>query len=66
MLEILDKSLAAGAIRYIGGLAKAPMVEADAAVLRCEHWYLLPPAHMVATRPVGEDDSRAIAILFVV
>jgi hypothetical protein len=31
--EILHKSLAARAMRHIEGLSKAPMIEADAAIL---------------------------------
>src|SRR4029450_1558324 len=64
--EVLHKGLTARAIRGIKGLSKAPMIEADAAILPRQHRHLLPPAQVVATRPVGKDDGRALSMHLVV
>src|SRR5262245_13549424 len=64
--EILHKGLAARAMRGIKGLSKAPMIEADAAILPRQHRHLLPPAQVVATRSVGKDDSRTLSMRLVV
>src|SRR5262249_6211289 len=42
------------------------MIEADAAILPCQHRHLLPPAQVVATRPMGKDDRRALSMHLVV
>jgi hypothetical protein len=65
-LEILHKGLATRAIRDIEGLSKAPMIEADAAILPRQHRYLLPPAQVIATRPMRKDDSRTLSMRLVV
>jgi hypothetical protein len=64
--EVLHKGLATRTIRAIEGLAKAPMIEADAAILARQHRYLLPPAQMVATRPMRKDDGRALSMHLIV
>src|SRR5215510_3412959 len=64
--EILNKSLAARAIWGIEGLSKAAMIETDAAILPRQHRHLLPPAHVIATRPMSKDDGRALSMHLVV
>src|SRR5262249_32406824 len=64
--EILHKGLATRAMRDLEGLSKAPMIEADAAILPRQQRHLLPPAQVVATRPMSKDDSRALAMNFIV
>jgi hypothetical protein len=66
VFKIVDKSLAARAMWDIGGLSKTPMIEGDAAIPGRQHRHLLPPAQVVATRSMGEDDGRTISMHLVV
>src|SRR5437879_4516585 len=64
--EVIDKGLAARAMRCINGLAKTPMIKADAAILPCQYRHLLPPAQVVATCPMSKGNSRALSMHLVV
>src|SRR5215813_7328463 len=47
-----------GAARYVRRLPEASLVDRDAAILLREDRYLLPPAQVIAARPVEEQERR--------
>ena len=50
----------------VGRVAEAAVVDRDATVLLTEVRHLLPPRHVVATRPVQEGDRLSLTIGFIV